>query len=237
MRRKMIMVSMMLLMFFLGSISSQAAAKIQEIRAYLNNEITFLLNGAKWKPTDANGKPIAAITYNGTTYVPLRAVSQAFGVPVEYNSVNKQVILGEKKDYVSFLDKSVGLDKKKSYYTTSVTRNASELNRGGKQYQAAFKLEEVNSNQKRMTIDFGKAYTRGHIVVAANFAAAHSTMKFRVLNDDDVVLYEGTLTKEEPFAEVDFNITGMTRYLSVDFVASVDGYSTGYVLLDDSWVK
>ena len=237
MKRKWIISTVMVLSFFIGTISSHAASALEGIKAYLNHEITFVLNGAKWQPTDANGKNVEPITYNGTTYVPLRAVSQALGVPVEYDGGKKQVILGEKRDSVSFLSDTISLDKKKSYYTSSVTRNASELKFGDKPYKAAFKLEEVSSNQKKLTIDFGKAYTKGHIVVSANFDVHHNQMKFRVLNDKDEVLYEGTLMKETPLVEADFAIIGMNRYLSVDFVATVGGDSVGYVLLDDSWVK
>ncbi|WP_239618030.1 stalk domain-containing protein [Cohnella mopanensis] len=236
MKKTMFISTVMLVSFFFGTISSHAGPVLEEIKAYLNHEITFVLNGAKWQPADANGKKVEPITFNGTTYVPLRAVSQALGVPVEYDGVNKQIILGEKRDSVSFLSNTISLDKK-SYYTSSVTHNASELKLGDKQYKGAFKLEEVSSNRKKLTIDFGKAYAKGHIVATANFNVHHNEMKFRVLNDNDEVLYEGTLTKEAPLVEADFNITGMNRYLSVDFVATVGGDSVGYVLLDDSWVK
>jgi len=237
MKRKLFISTALALAFFLGTISSHAASVLEEIKAYLNHEVTFVLNGAKWQPTDANGKNVDPITYNGTTYVPLRAVSQALGVPVEYDGGKKQVILGEKRDSVSFLSNTISLDKNKSYYSSSVTRNASELKFGDKQYQAAFKSEDVNSNRKKLTIDFGKAYAKGHIVASASFDVHHNEMKFRVLNDKDEVLYEGTLTKETPLVEADFDITGMNRNLSVDFVAVVGGDSVGYVLLDDSWVK
>lgn len=237
MRKKLVVSTVMVLSFFLGTISSHAGPLLEEVKAYLNHEITFVLNGAKWQPTDANGKKVEPITYKGTTYVPLRAVSQALGVPVDYDGTKKQVILGEKRDSVPFLSEAVSFDKSKSYYTSSVTRNASELKHGDKQYKAAFKMEDVNSNQKKLAIDFGKAYAKGHIVAAANFDVHHGEMKFRVLNDKDEVLYEGLLTKEVPLAEADFDIVGMTRHLFVDFVATVGGDSIGYVLLDDSWVK
>lgn len=236
MKKKLFITAAIGLSFLMGTVTSQAASALQEVKAFLNHEITFVLNGAKWQPTDANGKNVDPITYNGTTYVPLRAVSQALGTPVEYDGAKKQVVLGEKRDSVSFLSQTISLDKK-SYYTASVTHNASELKLDGKIYTGAFKMEGVNSNRKKLTIDFGKTYAKGHIVAAASFSANHGEMVFRVLNEKDETLYEGKLTRETPVAEADFDISGMNRYLSVDFVATVGGDSIGYVLLDDSWVK
>jgi len=234
---KLLLSAGIVLSFFLGTVSSHAASALEEVKAYLNHEITFVLNGASWQPKDANGNNVMPITYNGSTYVPLRAVSQALGAAVDYDVDKKQVILGEKRDSVPFLGDSISLDTKKSYYTSSATRNPSELKFDGKQYKAAYKMEEVNSNRKKLVIDFGKAYTKAHIVTAANFGANHTSMKFRVLNDKDEVLYESTLTDDAPLVEADIELAGMTRYLTVDFVATVSGDSVGYVLLDDSWVK
>ena len=41
--------------------------------------------------TDANGKAVEAFIYNGTTYVPIRAVSNAFGADIGYDR-NTQTI-------------------------------------------------------------------------------------------------------------------------------------------------
>ena len=48
--------------------------------------IDIEVNGAVFQPKDANGNPVSVFVYNGTTYAPLRAVSEAYGLTVSYDS-------------------------------------------------------------------------------------------------------------------------------------------------------
>ncbi|MUG70964.1 MULTISPECIES: copper amine oxidase N-terminal domain-containing protein [Paenibacillus] len=72
-----------------------AASNLQEIQAYLNMGIKFKLNGKAWQAQDEAGNVINPITYNGTTYLPARAVGEAFGVKVGWDAENNTVLLGE----------------------------------------------------------------------------------------------------------------------------------------------
>ena len=55
--------------------------------------IGITLNGAKFTPRDADGKQVSAFLYNGTTYVPVRAISEAMGMDVSFNSAPRTVVL------------------------------------------------------------------------------------------------------------------------------------------------
>lgn len=57
--------------------------------------VDIYVNGVKMEPTDANGKPVETFVYNGTTYVPLRAVSQSLGNAVSWDGENQRVYIGE----------------------------------------------------------------------------------------------------------------------------------------------
>ena len=73
-----------------------SAASLVEIRAYLNNEIKIMMHGKLFEPKLADGTKIVPITYNGTTYLPLRAISEAVGLDVTWEGSTKTVWLGEK---------------------------------------------------------------------------------------------------------------------------------------------
>lgn len=51
------------------------------------------VNGAPFIPTDANGVQVAPFIYNGTTFVPLRAVSQALDCTVDFNANTRTVMI------------------------------------------------------------------------------------------------------------------------------------------------
>lgn len=57
--------------------------------------VDIYVDGVEMKPTDANGKPVETFVYNGTTYVPLRAVSQSLGKNVKWDGASQRVYIGE----------------------------------------------------------------------------------------------------------------------------------------------
>ncbi|UUZ81144.1 copper amine oxidase N-terminal domain-containing protein [Paenibacillus sp. P26] len=73
-----------------------AGANLQEIKAYLNGDLKVRVNGTVAQLNDEQGSAILPITYDGTTYLPVRAVANALNVAVDYDSANQEVILGEK---------------------------------------------------------------------------------------------------------------------------------------------
>lgn len=48
--------------------------------------IQVLVNGEVFRPTDTNGTKVMVFTVNGTTYAPLRALAEAYGLEVGYDS-------------------------------------------------------------------------------------------------------------------------------------------------------
>ena len=55
--------------------------------------IGITLNGARFTPRDAAGKQVPVFLYNGTTYAPIRAVCEAAGMEVSYDSATDTVEL------------------------------------------------------------------------------------------------------------------------------------------------
>ncbi|MNN39733.1 hypothetical protein D3C81_1537810 [compost metagenome] len=92
--KKMIIATMVFGMAVTGSAGVYAGTNLQKISAYLNHSIGFKVNGAAYTPVDGNGKTLSPITYNNTTYLPVRALADALDVPVTFNASTNQVILG-----------------------------------------------------------------------------------------------------------------------------------------------
>lgn len=56
--------------------------------------VRVLVNGAVFQPKDAAGRDALVFTYNGTTYAPVRALAEEYGLEVGYDSSKGLVTVG-----------------------------------------------------------------------------------------------------------------------------------------------
>ncbi|WP_433945112.1 stalk domain-containing protein [Paenibacillus sp. SN-8-1] len=85
-----------------------AGANLQQIKAFLDPSIKFQVNGKPFQPQNDKGAALAPITYNGSTYLPVRAISNALGVAIDYNGQSNTIFLGEKLEGVPIADSAGG---------------------------------------------------------------------------------------------------------------------------------
>lgn len=71
-------------MLLLVSLPVTALAASGAIRIEVN-PISVLVDGEVFQPKDAKGNDVMVFTYNGTTYAPLRALAEAYGLEVGYD--------------------------------------------------------------------------------------------------------------------------------------------------------
>lgn len=70
------------------------------INIEVDPSIKILVNGEEFKPKDVNGKDVMVFSYNGTTYAPLRALAEAYGLEVGYDADKRMATVGEySKEY------------------------------------------------------------------------------------------------------------------------------------------
>lgn len=67
-----------------------------QISAYLRPDVSVVVDGVKQSFKDANGKVVYPIYYNGTTYLPVRAIGGLMDKSVDYDATSKTVYLGGK---------------------------------------------------------------------------------------------------------------------------------------------
>lgn len=72
-----------------------AIAAGQLIPINVDPSIKILVNGEEFKPTDANGNEVMTFSYEGTTYAPLRALAEAYGLEVGYDAEKKMATVAE----------------------------------------------------------------------------------------------------------------------------------------------
>ena len=79
-----------LLMASFTAIASTGAKTIE----ILYNNIKIALDGVQVTPRDVQGNIVEPFIYQGTTYLPLRAVANALGLAVDWDNESKTVVLG-----------------------------------------------------------------------------------------------------------------------------------------------
>lgn len=75
------------------AVGTAAATAYQTISAALRPDITVELNGKEQTMKDVNGKEVYPISYNGSTYLPIRAIGEALGLTVNWDSATQTVDL------------------------------------------------------------------------------------------------------------------------------------------------
>lgn len=65
------------------------------IQISVDPTIKILVNGEEFKPKDANGRDVMTFVYDGTTYAPLRALAEAYGLEVGYDADLKMATVSE----------------------------------------------------------------------------------------------------------------------------------------------
>ncbi|XOK61127.1 hypothetical protein ACJ7K1_32375 [Paenibacillus elgii] len=95
--KKTLLSAIVLGMTLSGAAGVYAGSKLEEIKAYLNHGITFTVNGADQSLTDSDGKKLVPITYQDTTYLPVRAISNMAGMNVEFDAASQKIRLETKK--------------------------------------------------------------------------------------------------------------------------------------------
>ncbi len=71
------------------------AANTTTLYDVINEGIKIVLDGKELVPTDVNGKRVQPMVYEGTTYLPVRAIAGALGKAVYWDGPNFTVYLGD----------------------------------------------------------------------------------------------------------------------------------------------
>lgn len=80
-------------LLLVGMVPPALAAAGMNITIYPG--ISVYMDDQKLEPKDANGNPVMVFTYNGTTYLPVRAISEALGKPVQWDGKTQSVYVGK----------------------------------------------------------------------------------------------------------------------------------------------
>lgn len=87
---------LLMLILAVSSCTIEVSALAQKkIMVYLKPDVTILLNDEAYIFKDANGQRVYPVIYNGTAYLPVRAISSLMKEPIEWENGSKTVFIGK----------------------------------------------------------------------------------------------------------------------------------------------
>lgn len=79
-----------------AAVSSRMTIEVDPIRVQVNDKV--------FAPTDATGKEVPVFAYQGTTYAPLRALAEAYGLEVGYDAAANMATVNAKGQHGNTTD-------------------------------------------------------------------------------------------------------------------------------------
>ncbi len=80
------------------AIGAAAASLVENIKAELRRDFTIVVDGQTRTFYDVNGKQVYPVLYDGTTYLPIRAIGELMGKDVYWYEDEKKIELRDKAD-------------------------------------------------------------------------------------------------------------------------------------------
>lgn len=189
-----------------------ASTQLQEIQAYLNGELKVRVNGEIAILKDADGNQVLPITYEGTTYLPVRGIANLLDIPVNYDEQAKEVLLGE-------LAAGVPISRE-DFNNTLYSKDPAQTQFGGNEYSEVL-YSAPGSNIKYTALSPAGKYTK----LVLQFAATAQEIETLEITDIDTNALLKKVTGISPSAgiqTIEVTITGV-KNISIQVTQPTDG--------------
>ena len=88
----------MIIMAVLSTMVVPAMAEMVQKQITILTGVNIYVDDVKLNPVDVNGRPVEVFIYNGTTYLPVRAVAEAVGKAVSWDGKKTRSVFIGKHD-------------------------------------------------------------------------------------------------------------------------------------------
>ena len=204
---------------------------VKNITAELRGDVKVVVDGKVQSFQDANGKTVYPVMYEGTTYLPVRAISNLMGKAVNWDDATQTVQLGALDAYTDVVD----MPDKGTGYAGSKVIDANELTfqhgdtQENKTYRNAIRLVEVNSARKDFALKLDNNYSM--ISVTLHNPKTNSSQVVFEISDADtgIVLVTKTFEPGQFFDYKDANLNN-AKGLTFSATGKAGENATAYFL-------
>ena len=184
------------------------AANTTTLYDVIADGVRIVVDGRRINPTDANGNTVEPIIYNGTTYLPVRAVANAFGKAVSWDGRNYTVYLGNMQGELEYPTEELNTDDNIGDYFWKASHDLKD--NYGNYYSRAIECDWNNHDydatfEKICNMKFSKV--KGTIYVE-NGSTLDDDIQIIIKTDGKTVYTSPVLNKMTAPVNFDVDITG-----------------------------
>ncbi|WP_312113171.1 hypothetical protein [Brevibacillus reuszeri] len=204
------------ILLFVGTIlassfaSAYAAVNMEPINAFFNRGVSFVLNGELWQPKDQAGKPIAAIYYKGSNYLPARALAEALKIPIDFDATSQKIYIGGKPaEKTPIFAMPMEID---NIYAI-LSKDPAETLVNGKQFKQVLKIDQYGD----VNITLNRKYKR-LVLNAAVISPGEHEVEFSLYNAVDIagntastILEKHSISPEDNEKQLIFHVEGLEK--------------------------
>ena len=192
-----------------------AQASNRDVTATMRYDMTIRLDGEALTLRDANGNVVQPMMFEGTTYLPLRAIADLLGLDVGWDGATQTVSLyraHERQLWLADHAQALNVGGGVANNRASIMRGAGNLpQRSGSQFDSAVAVD-MNTNSGRGTIEIDSMYTSLTFESVIFETPRTRDLSFTIVNaDTGTVLHQMTLTPNTFYDNISFNLHGATR--------------------------
>lgn len=228
MKRKYTVLLIACLAFLLGvTASATASSLLVEIKAILNKEVKLTLHGAPWE-AKTGSTVMYPITYQGSTYLPVRALSEALGVPILWDGETKTVHIDGVSDRVPILSEEYGK------FSATVTEDEQDRLVQGQDLGQVVWFEKILNSTSRFQLIPGGQYTK--LVLSVGIEGDDTRIK--LVNESGGSVFKNTLlTEADGIVTIEADITGMSKIMVEVMAEQPNTSSTVRIVAKDSYYE
>ena len=199
--------------FVLSGIVAVATDGLRTLENVKVGGIRIVIDNKEFTCTDANGAVVEPMIYNGTTYIPVRAVSTAFGKAVYWDGEESTVYLGnmngklEKptakfKDLTNIAGDTDALDTKKN-----VKDNRENF------YDLARVVGAFDDENDCCEFMLGKKYSKFKATLfVANGSTWSGSVNMTIVGDEKIIYKSEDFKKTSDPIEIEVDITNVDNF-------------------------
>ncbi len=204
------------------------AANTTTLYNVLTHGVKIVIDGEKLTPTDVNGNIVEPIIYNGTTYLPVRAVATAIGKAVYWDGPNYTVYLGDMNGRLQHptveLEDMVSINEK-VYVTEKLKDNY------GNRYSRAISNEYSSYYKHEYLLNMKYSSFKGTLYIPEG-TNNDDVGYLQIIADGNTIYTSPEMNRSSAPVEINVNVTGYND-VKIEF-SGHDGYHTPTMCLGNA---